>query len=244
MDVTYLHFETLNSTNTWVKEHAHSLEAHHLTCVSAEEQTAGRGRFNRPWISPKGENIYATLYFCVSLPCSYLLNIGQILSLSCIAVLEKLGFFPEIKWPNDILIDKHKMAGILCEAVSLKEQIGIVLGFGLNVNMSQKALESIDQNATSLAKVSCKHWELKPLLHSIVAQFLQDLELLQRKGFVHFRASYERHLAFKGQYMSCSQGKTKLFGYGEAVDDEGRLLLRLEGGSVVHLSSGEVRIHG
>jgi biotin-(acetyl-CoA carboxylase) ligase len=123
-----------------------------------------------------------------------------------------------------------------------KDRIGVVLGWGLNVNMSQQALESIDQPATSLAQVSGKRLELEPLLESIVAQFLQDLSQLEKKGFVSFRAAYEQHLEFKGKYIRCSQGEKTIFGYAEAVDDQGHLLLRLEDGSVLPLSSGEVQM--
>ena len=65
MDVTYFHFDTIDSTNTWAKQNVHLFEESPLTLITADRQTAGRGRFKRTWVSPAEENIYATLCFFV-----------------------------------------------------------------------------------------------------------------------------------------------------------------------------------
>jgi len=111
--ISYIHFDTIDSTNTWAKNNAKTLDPDQITCITALEQTAGRGRWLRKWISPKGQNIYATIYFCLSKNCKQLSNVGQILSLSCAKVLKSKGFLPQIKWPNDLLLEKKKVAGVL-----------------------------------------------------------------------------------------------------------------------------------
>src|SRR5580700_2479453 len=175
--INYIHFDTIDSTNTWTKKNAATLDSNQLTCVTALEQTAGRGRFSRKWLSPKGQNIYATLYFCLPKECSYLINLGQILSLSSISVLQKKGFSPQIKWPNDILLEGKKVAGILCETIVLEDKLGAILGIGMNVNMSQELLDTIDQPATSLAQLSGQTWSLEQILEPILKQFLKDLDI-------------------------------------------------------------------
>ncbi len=242
-NIYYIHFDTINSTSTWTKKNASTLDQNQLTCVTALEQTEGRGRFSRKWISPKGQNVYATLYFTLPRECPYIINLGQILSLSCIAVLKKKGFNPQIKWPNDILLDHKKVAGILCETVSFEDRIGIVLGIGINVNMSSELLETIDQPATSLAQLSGQTWNLEQIIEPVLKQFISDLQTLQEKGFSPFQAKYEELLAFKGASISCSgsDGLKTVKGICHSINSNGTLNLLLPDGKITVLSAGELK---
>lgn len=240
-NIYYIHFDSIDSTNTWTKKNAAMLDANQLTCVTALEQTAGRGRFFRKWLSPRGKNIYATLFFCIPRESSYVINLGQILSLSCIAVLKKKKFQPQIKWPNDILLNGKKVAGILCETVSFEDRIGIALGIGINVNMSQELLETIDQPATSLSQLSGQTWTLEQVLEPVLKQFLRDLEILQTHGFEPFRASYDELLAFKGKEITCNDGLKSLKGICHSINADGRLNLLLPDGRISTLSAGELK---
>jgi BirA family biotin operon repressor/biotin-[acetyl-CoA-carboxylase] ligase len=240
-NIYYIHFDTIDSTNTWTKKNAATLDPHQLTCVTALEQTAGRGRFMRKWLSPRGQNIYASLYFCLPLDCPYLINLGQILSLSCIAVLNKKGFLAQIKWPNDILLDGKKVAGILCETVFFQDRIGVVLGIGINVNMSQELLDTIDQPATSLAQLSGQTWTLEQILEPVLNQFLKDLGTLQTKGFESFRSKYEKLLAYKGEEITCNDGIKTLTGICHSINADGKLNLLLSDGQITTLSAGELK---
>jgi len=240
-NIYYIHFDTIDSTNTWTKKNATMLDPDQLTCVTALEQTAGRGRFFRKWLSPKGQNIYATLFFCLPRECPLIINLGQILSLSSIAVLKKKGFSPQIKWPNDILLDGKKVAGILCETVFFEDRIGAILGIGINVNMTQELLETIDQPATSLAQLSGQTWTLEQILEPILKQFLEDLETLLTKGFEPFRPDYEKLLAYKGETIACNDGLKMIKGICHSINPDGRLNLLLPDGQVTTLSAGELK---
>jgi len=246
-NIYYIHFDTIDSTNTWTKNHAHTLDPSRVTCITALEQTAGRGRFLRKWISPRGQNIYATIFFNVPLNCSYLLNVGQILSLSCAHVLKNKGFIAQIKWPNDLLLEGKKVAGILCETVRFNDRIGVVLGIGINVNMSKELLDSIDQPAISLAQLSGHTWALEQILDPLLHHFLDNLALLQEKGFECFQSQIDSLLAYKGQAITCNdQGKT-VQGICHSIDKEGRLAVVVENRSnqtsKVHKVSQPVIIH-
>lgn len=239
--IYYLRFDTLDSTNNWVKQHARALDSSHLTCVTALEQTAGRGRFKRAWVSPSGKSVLATLFFCLPKTSSITCNLGQVLSLSCCEILEKRGFSPQIRWPNDLLLEGKKVAGILCETVELDEALGIVLGIGINVNMTDAHLARIDQPATSLAALSGHTWELEEILEPLLQQFLVNLERLEEEGFAAFHQHYLSRLAFKSTPIVYSDGSQNVTGRFHSIHLDGRLCLQLPDGRILSLSAGETR---
>lgn len=240
-NIRHITFDTIDSTFLWAKKNAENLKLDELTCITAQEQTAGIGRFNRAWISPKGQNIYATYYFTLSKDCPFLAQLAQLFSFSCATVLKNKGFQPEIKWPNDILLAGKKVSGVLCEVLSFKNHYGIVLGFGVNVNMSDEFLNQIDQPATSLAQISGKQWTLDDVLTPITLQFLDDLEKLQEEGFSSFFEKYNKFLAFKGETITCNLSPScntqKVSGTCKSIDSEGRLELVLPNGETKKLTS-------
>ncbi|MES2199136.1 MAG: biotin--[acetyl-CoA-carboxylase] ligase [Chlamydiota bacterium] len=238
--INYIHFTSIPSTSSWTKEHSSLLDPHKLTCITAEEQTAGRGTFSKKWISPKGLNIYATLYFTLPKGYPFLQNLGQLLSISCCKCVEKMEFHPQIKWPNDLLLEGKKFAGILCEATSCKEETGIALGLGLNVNMPTEMTKKIDQPATSLMEISQKIWNTEELLHKILTTFLEDLDTLSSKGFAAFSLYYNNHIAFKGQSLQIKDGIASRTGICKGISPEGSLLLTLPSGEEIKISSGKI----
>lgn len=237
--ILYLHFDTLSSTNTWVKEHVAFLDPEGLTCVTALEQTQGRGRLGRRWVSPRGQNIYATFYFSIEQNAPHLLNLGQVLSVSCARLLRRLGCPVEIKWPNDLLLEQKKVAGILCETVVLSDRVGIALGVGINIYMSSQELVTIDQPATSLAEYSGTLWDRALLIQALSQEFAADLTQLERGGFLWFQEEYINLLAFTGRRVLSEEGALGIL---EGVDEKGRLLLRLQEGSTRALYASSLRL--
>ncbi len=236
-NINYIHFDVIDSTNTWAKNNAHVLDHRGYTCITAEEQTQGKGTFGKRWVSPKGQNIYATLFFCVPQNFPYVANIGQVLSISCASVLSLLGFDARIKWPNDILIDGKKVAGILCETTTAEQYLGIVLGIGINVNMTEEMLKVIDQPASSLAQLSTHTWNLEQVLEPLLNQFIIDLETLKKKGFVPFQKAYENLLIVKDKSINFKLGEKVEQGTYHSISDEGRLVITMPDGNIKHLSS-------
>lgn len=174
----YIHLESVDSTNNWVKRFYYLLNKEALSCITADEQTAGRGQFARRWVSPKGENLYATLYFRVPCDAKHVQDFGKALSLSCVQLLHSKGINAAFYPPNDIFIDNKKCGGVLAEILQHKEGLGIVLGIGLNVNCKENTLNSIDQPATSLAMVSRKQWDIHVLKEELVQRFFARLQTL------------------------------------------------------------------
>lgn len=241
-DINFIHFDTINSTNTWAKENAIHFDPQQFTCITALHQTAGRGRFSRKWLSPRGQNIYATLFFTLPIGCPYLVNTGQILALSCTTVLRGKGFLAELKWPNDVLIGGKKIAGILTETTPLDGCTGVILGIGINVNMSEELLNSIDQPATSLFQLSMKTWPLEQVLEPLLKEFINNLEILKQKGFGAFQKDFQDRLAFRGEMISCHDGVRSIKGICHSITADGRLELELPSGERVRVMAGELQL--
>ncbi len=234
----YIHFATIDSTNNWTKRNTSLLNQNHISVITADQQTKGYGRFKRNWISPPG-NIYVTLFFTLPLDYPYLINLGQILVLACNHTLENKGFYTQLKWPNDLLLENKKVAGTLVEAIR-SEKLEIVLGMGLNVNMHEETLKEIDQNATSLMFSSGKAWVLGSILNPILYTFYNYLRLLSSSGFTHFQPIYQKLLAFQGQEISCQVGNQKMQGICHSINPDGTLNLQLSSGLMISLNAAEI----
>jgi BirA family biotin operon repressor/biotin-[acetyl-CoA-carboxylase] ligase len=235
-----LRFDTIDSTHTWGKKNIHSPDPDTLVCVSAKEQTAGYGRRQRVWHSSSGLSILATFCFTLPLPFPCIANLGQLLCLSAAALLKKNGFVPEIKWPNDVRIERKKIAGVLCDTFACQERLSIVLSIGLNVNMPESLLKNINQPATSLLALSGRSWDVDAILDQLIQQFDLDLSLLYEKGFAAFKDEYERLLAFKGEHIRWHDGHHLREGICQGVLADGRLELFLNNGETIYLSAGEL----
>lgn len=238
--IRFLYFETLPSTSGWVKERLNLLKSDELLCVVAATQTEGRGRFDRTWLSASGENLYLTLGFSLPSPCSFLGNLGQIASLSCVQLLKGKGVEALIKWPNDLLIRGKKVGGVLCETVPFPGEIRVALGIGLNVDLPQSLLNTVQQKATSLCLEYPREWKREELLGPLVKLFSEHLTQLEQEGFAPFHSEYVKALAFKEGKITHTTSQGSRVGTFEAIDPQGQLVLRLEDGTRVSLSAGEV----
>ncbi|HEY4832988.1 MAG TPA: biotin--[acetyl-CoA-carboxylase] ligase [Waddliaceae bacterium] len=176
MEIIYQHFECLTSTNDWAKEYLKLLPKGAMALVTTDTQTNGRGQYGRHWVSPKGVNIYASFGFFVG-EGTYSFPFVQLLAQSTATTLAKWGVQCQIKWPNDLLVNGKKIAGILCETVQCAPDIGIVIGIGLNVNSSQEQLERVNQPATSLLVETDRINNPQEILTDLKDLFVDDLAI-------------------------------------------------------------------
>ncbi|NGX50936.1 MAG: Bifunctional ligase/repressor BirA [Chlamydiae bacterium] len=236
-NVKHIHFKEIDSTNNWAKKNCRSLDLSQITRITADEQTSGRGRFNRKWLSPKDLNIYLTYLFAIDRDTIDPANLAQLLSLSIASLLDQEGVTPQIKWPNDVLIDGKKIAGLLCETTDL----AIILGAGINVNMGKELLDTIDQPATSLLVETGKSHSIEKLIKSLELLFLQDLRLYRKEGFPPFFKRYDALLTHKGQTITLKQNGSSVTGTLHSLNPDGRLNLLLPSGEIQTISSGEIQ---
>lgn len=241
MEIIRKHFKTIDSTNTWAKQHADQLEHDKVTLVTAEEQTAGRGRFKRHWESPPGLNIYAT--FCIFIE-KHRMDIGnlpQVMAISAAKILLSLGFNSKLKWPNDVLISGKKAAGILCETTPLSDNLCVALGIGLNINMPKDILQKIDRPATSLLAEDGLKRDVEEMTHMLQKQFLKDLEVFLDEGFHPFLETYKRLMAHApGDRIRFHDNRTLWEGGFKGINENGSLNLELESGAIKTFIAGEI----
>lgn len=171
-----------------------------MTIVTASEQSCGRGRHRRRWESPHS-NLYTTFCFFLDENKANLANIPQILALSCSKVLESLGLVAEIKWPNDLLVNKKKISGILCETKHLGNLKFVALGIGLNVNMKKEEFVEINQEATSLFAETGIEYSVSSIMTLIEESFLQNLKIFYDKGIQFFHADLKNRLYNPGEFV-------------------------------------------
>ena len=215
-----LHFEELDSTQSYLTHCAHQLN--HGTVVCAERQTSGRGRYERKWLSNPGG-----LYFSVLLKpvkTDFLPNLTQLMALAVCRALEDLNLSPSLKWPNDVQVDRRKICGILSEALFMPTHAtAVILGVGINV--SQEGLNTLDQPATSLKELGVQA-DKNALLASVLAYFWQDYDGLVARGFEVLRPEYVRRFAALGKPVSVRNGTQTVPGIAEDISPRGTLLLR------------------
>lgn len=238
LPIIHHHLESIDSTNTWVKTHYKSFDLKRLHLISASKQTHGRGTHGKTWHSPKDVNIYATLFF--SLPKENLYQtLAQLLSLCIAKSLSSLNFTPTIKWPNDLLLDEKKVCGILCEITTLSDEVLIILGFGLNVNMTKEDCNRVNQPTTSLLVSSDTSWPIESLLESITSSFQKHLTLYLLEGFAPFHEEYNSYMVYRNYPVSFNG---ELLGISQTVNVNGELLVRTPLGELKTFSYGSITL--
>ena len=241
MEISQVHLDTVDSTNAYAKKHGASFAPDKITCVTAEEQTAGRGRFQRKWTSPRGVNLYATFFFHLPVGTVHLTSLGQVMTYSFASLLIREGFHPKIKWPNDVQLHGKKVAGILCETVFHPRLVEIILGIGINVNMEKRDLAAIDQPATSLKNETGRVWDKKDLLEKLGKEFASDLETFKKEGFAPFRDPFENLLAYKGETVRCFDGTKEWVGICHSLTSDGQLNLYLPDHRIHTVLAGDIK---
>ncbi|MFL5902420.1 MAG: biotin--[acetyl-CoA-carboxylase] ligase [Solirubrobacteraceae bacterium] len=216
-----LHLRRTDSTNERARELA-SAGAPHGALVTAAAQTAGRGRQGRTWTAPPGRALLLSLVLRVAQPALVPLAAG-------VAAAETVGDHARIKWPNDVLVEGHKVAGILVEG---RPQEGwAVLGIGLNVAIRPDDFPpELRDSAGTLGR---EPTELEPTLHRLLEALERWLEADQDTVIAAWRARD----ALEGRRIEWAEGAGKAVG----IDGAGRLLVGTSSGTVA-LDAGEVHL--
>jgi len=213
-----------------------------LSIHTSEQQIAGRGRNGKKWISPKGKNIYLSIGWLSNLKYSQLeglsLAIGTILASSLGELTQnQVG----IKWPNDLLIEKKKISGILIETIDLNNQVGVVIGIGINVHMSKEEGKEIDQKWISLDEVTESINNRNQVIGDVVNRVFQLTSLFTEKGFKPYKSDYESFDMLAGKKCNVIiEGIDKTVDV-LGVNDRGEMLVK-EGSEYLTLRYGEVSI--
>jgi BirA family biotin operon repressor/biotin-[acetyl-CoA-carboxylase] ligase len=210
------------------------------TVAAADEQTAGRGRLGRSWVTPPAVNLASTIV--VRPPHSVLRDIAMIAPLAvCHAIQDVARIRPDIKWPNDVQINGKKVAGILIETdLSDEHRPFVLVGAGINVNFDPREYEEIRDIATSV-KVECGHdVDREALLAAYLAHFEQLYD--EAKSGESMRDRWRERLVTLGQRVHASWPGGEADGVAEDVDDGGALIIRTAEGALVTVEAGDVTL--
>lgn len=237
-------YETLLSTNETARDLALS-GAEDGCVVIADSQSGGRGRRGRPWSSPAGLNIYTSIILRPDIPPA---RAPQLTLMSAVALAETVnmlladdGVRAEIKWPNDILLQGKKCAGILTEMKSAGTGIEfVVIGIGLNLNLRKESMDiSISDLATSLYIESGREFsrpEVAQFLYSAIENWYKRY---LDEGFSPVREAWNRLSGIYGRHVRAASGNGYEKGMALGVDEEGALLLEGETGRVIRITAGD-----
>ncbi|UTG91396.1 biotin--[acetyl-CoA-carboxylase] ligase [Geobacter sulfurreducens] len=239
-------FRETGSTNT-VASHLAAEGAAEGTVVLADAQTGGKGRLGRRWESPPGVNVYCSV---ILRPSISPLHSPQLTLLSAVATAEAIertsGLVPAIKWPNDILVNGFKVAGMLNELSAETERVEyLVLGIGVNINMERDQFPGdLRYPASSLALEAGRTVERIPFVRALLESLdrLYDEYLL--KGFSPVRDAWLARSAVMGRRVKVDGGAGILAGTVEGIDEIGALLVRTAGGSLERVLAGDVSLEG
>lgn len=242
-----IHFhETLDSTSTRAFELARAGEAEGAV-VMAETQTGGKGRVGRRWESPAGVNLYASV---ILRPDVAPHRAHELTFMAAVAVAEAvaslIGARPVVKWPNDILIDGRKAAGILLEMSSETDRVNfVVAGIGLNVNaLRQTYSDAVRDRAISLSEKTGAPLDRAEAARRVFTSIDKWYKIYLKKGFPFVLDEWRGYFTSVGAGVRVvSFGKT-IEGVCAGVDADGALLLKRASGIVERIVAGDVETVG
>lgn len=238
---TIIHKETIASTQLFAHKKARE-NAKHGTVVIADEQTAGKGRMNRPWHSKKGKGVWMSFILRPQMSPQFAPQLTFLTSTVLASVFAKeIGIDARIKWPNDILFHDKKVAGVLTEMQADQDHIRyVVIGIGINVNHTQADIPAnIRHQATSLKIATKQHWQIKKLIQKILETFEKDYTTYLKTGFAFVKSNWEKRGYKLGQdvWVRTLSDRFKAVCYG--IADDGSLLVE-KNGHVKRLYSAEI----
>ncbi len=230
------------STNTLAMEMA-AKGAPEGTVVIAETQTGGKGRLGRKWISPKG-NLYLSVILRPDIP----LRKAPLITLTgavavALAIRKKCSAEAFIKWPNDIFIGGRKVSGLLTEMSAEQDRVRhIVLGIGVDVNMDPGELPAeVRPLATTLAAETGEKIDRTALVQQLLREIDHWYEVFLLTGQDILREWLSLNMTVGNRIFVSGAGET-LEGLAQGIDDEGRLIVRLDDGSLRTVAAGDVTI--
>lgn len=239
--VKVIQLEEVDSTNSYGKKHID--EFGDKTAIIAKKQTSGRGRLNRSWVDLGEENLFLSIILKPSETFNEIYpNLTQYLSVTLCKVIESYGIQTQIKWPNDVLIDGKKIAGILSETVMQGQKLkGIVLGVGVNLNSNQEKIDAIPNKiATSLNIETQKAIDLKEFLNKLLTEFFEHYDEFLQSGFLQIKDDYIKRNCFLGKELKVQVFNHMESGLAKAVNDLGELVLEDNNKREIVLTIGDI----
>ena len=233
-----IYLESVDSTMDLASKSA--LEgAEEGTVICAEQQTKGRGRLGRSWISPKGKGIYFSVILRPRISLAEASQLTLVFAVAlCQAIRISTGIKAMIKWPNDILINRKKAVGILTELSAETDRINFVI-LGVGINVSGKMPLSLP-GATCLQEETDKKISRIKLFQEILRQMEEYYELFHKQGFVPIADVWRSLSATLNTRVKVLEFNKITQGTAVDIDAQGALLIREKSGAIIKKISGDV----
>lgn len=243
MNFTILRFDKINSTNTEAGSQA-KRGADEGLCVVAKQQTAGKGRHGRTWISPEN----AGLYFSIVLRPKIEMRFLPLLTLMSAVVVsdvlsESYNLKPDIKWANDVHIDEKKICGILAEAVETTKGLAVIVGIGINFKSSIFPFE-LNKTATSIEAETNEMPDLENLLENLTTKFAGFYKILNSEnGAEKIRFEWTRRSSYAfGKEVRAVLNNETIFGKTRGIEENGALRIEQTNGVIKVIQAGDVEM--
>ena len=237
-------FQTIDSTNTYARELAEKNSVSGLV-ILAEQQTGGRGRRGKSWVSPFAANIYLSIVWDFEQGAEALEGLSLAVGVAVRRALIAHGVQGvKLKWPNDIYVEQKKLGGILLEMIGDPAgHCSVVIGVGLNVSMPVSQASAIDQDWTDVAtELQDKLPARNKLAAELISEILPLLGTFQEQGFAAYRDEWQAADAFYGQPAVISTPKQSTAGIVKGVGINGALRLELDSGNIESFIGGELSL--
>ena len=165
------------------------------------------------------------------------------MSLTLVKVLkENYKIHANIKWPNDVRVNKAKIAGILCESVIKGKNPNLALGIGVNLNMNEEELAQIPQKAASLNLLTGKNIDKNEFANRLCEEFFKNYEKFLEKGFSSIKTEYEQNAEFLNKKITVTTPAEKAEYTAIALTEKGTLIVQAKNGEKKELLSGDVEL--
>ena len=238
-------FDAVDSTNLELIRLAKE-GAPHGTLVIADSQMAGKGRMGRKWISPPGSGIWMSLLLRPEISPQ---SASMLTLVAALAVVEGIrgetGLNPQIKWPNDVVLEGRKICGILTEMSTEAGAIRYVIpGIGINVNMTEFPPE-LTETAASLRMVLGRPLKREPLIVRVMEAFEKYYaRFLETEDLSGLMEEYNRCSVNLGRQVRVLDGASPYQGEAMGIDSQGSLVVKMADGRLRRVISGEVSVRG
>lgn len=242
---TIYYFDQIDSTNIRAKQLGEE-GVPHGTLIVAGQQNAGRGRRGRTWESPPGVSIYMSIVLRPEMPPVKAPMLTLVMALSAADSLKECtGLDVQIKWPNDIILNGKKLAGILTEMSTEMDYINhVVIGVGINVN-TERLPEELEEKATSLRLETGRIIRRSEIIASIMKEFEKNYQLfIETQGLRQMQEKYNSLLVNREKEVRILGVKEEYTAYALGINEKGELLVRRDNGEIEAILAGEVSVRG
>lgn len=235
-------FPSIHSTNLWLKQHAE--ECPPGTLALADHQEGGRGRFDRIWRSPAGKNLYFSLLLQPEgLSMDQWPHLTQVAAITLAKLYADLGIDAFVKWPNDLLWNKHKMCGILSERTQRSVGHALVLGIGININSTAEDFEGLDRLAASASMALGHPLNREEFLREYLMRLSKSFVLFEQEGIAPWLAEWRSMKNFVGSAARVVLLDRTVYGVVQGIRNDGSLLFLPEGATEpIAVYSGDLEV--